>query len=187
MAKNICQCGCGMQTTISTRTDVRWGSVKGEPRRYRVGHSRRSSPVEYVVDDKTGCWNWQRYRNSKGYGQTMFMGKLWLAHRVAYVKKHGEIPDGLNVLHRCDNRRCVNPSHLWAGTQAENIADCVVKGRKAVGGSHGRAKLTDDMVREIKSTEWGNMTRSQIADLYGVSRPTISRILLGTHWRNIQC
>lgn len=77
-----------------------------------------------------GCIEWTGSKNPDGYGNFWAFGKVCGAHRVAYVLAFGEIPDGLHILHRCDNPSCVNPAHLFTGTHAENMQDMYAKGRK---------------------------------------------------------
>lgn len=120
------------------------------------------------VDVSGECWVWLGCRNHRGYGLFGVNGKCRSAHRVAYEIAHGIIPDGLFVLHRCDNPACVRPDHLWLGTHADNMNDRNVKGRTAKGERHAArihpermprgekhylAKLTDTQVRFIREQE----------------------------------
>jgi hypothetical protein len=95
------------------------------------------------VQKGPGCWLWTAYRNRDGYGQFRVGGRMSKAHRVSWMLHFGPIPGGLDVLHRCDNPDCVNPSHLWLGTDADHTADKVAKGRQSrqKGEMHGQAKL----------------------------------------------
>jgi hypothetical protein len=84
-----------------------------------------------------GCWEWQASKRATGYGQFAYLGKPSVkAHRVAWMLNRGLIPDGVCVLHRCDNPGCVRPSHLFLGTQEDNIRDREVKGRSPTGDAH---------------------------------------------------
>jgi hypothetical protein len=84
--------------------------------------------TQHTVLD-TPCVEWTKFRLERGYGLQKFHGKTRLAHRVAWMLAHGEIPDGLCVLHRCDNPPCINIDHLFLGTHADNVADKMAKGR----------------------------------------------------------
>jgi len=145
--------------------------------------------------DKSGgpdaCWPWMAGRNKGGYGQIRAGGlssgqvRVVRAHRVAWELAHGDIPDGLCVCHRCDNRPCVNPAHLFLGTHTDNIRDRHTKGRSArqPGEAHGGAKLTAaEVVAIMASTE----PMSVVAARYAVCRQTISNIRNGKNWTHLR-
>lgn len=119
-----------------------------------------------------------------GYGDFWLNGDMVLAHRAAYELLVGPIPDGMRVLHRCDNPPCVNPEHLWVGTDADNVADMVRKGRnRSVRGEAApRAKLNDAAVRAIRATPERAVT---LARRYGVAESTISAVRHRVNWKHV--
>ena len=88
------------------------------------------SLFEKINITPSGCWKWQGAVDSHGYGRTRYNGKLTSAHRAAYEYMHKEIPEGMHVLHRCDNPPCINPAHLFLGTHQDNMDDMAAKGRR---------------------------------------------------------
>lgn len=127
-------------------------------------------------DDK--CWEWQSWITKDGYGQFCHVGRPRLAHRMSWVLSFGDIPDGKCVLHRCDNRRCVRPSHLFLGTKQDNNLDKAIKGRSLIGEKNPNCRFSDQDVKRIKVMS-NSMTRSGIARIFGTDASTISRIVLG--------
>jgi len=126
-----------------------------------------------------GCSEYQGYRTSKGYGLRSRNGKINGAHRHAWEEAYGPIPESMQVLHRCDNRACVNPRHLFLGTNADNMEDRNTKGRQAKGERMGASKLTEADVLEIFEDR---RPLRAIAGDYGVSHKTIFNIKKGLTW-----
>ena len=120
------------------------------------------------------CWIWNGPKNKKGYGKIGINGRVYLTHRVACRIAHGPIPRGLYVLHACDNRPCCNPKHLSVGTQQDNMNDAVARGRRTRGEAHALARLTREQVIAIRENR--TLSNRQLANIYGSSRGTISRI-----------
>lgn len=140
------------------------------------------------VERGNGCWLWSGHRSADGYGKLTIGRSAQLAHRVSWQLHHGPIPAGLRVLHRCDNPPCVNPDHLFLGTQADNVRDMHAKNRarKALWMASPFAKLTDDDVRAIRREYAGRRVSQQsLATRFGVSQHLVSRIVRGTLWRHV--
>jgi hypothetical protein len=130
------------------------------------------------------CWEWTASRTTFGYGQINIDHKPQRAHRVAWELAHGPIPDGLCVLHSCDNPPCVNPAHLRIGTDAENIVDMWSRERRTRsprlrGEAHGRAKLTDAQVAAIRERFAAGESQSALGREYGVSQSQVHLIVRG--------
>lgn len=134
-----------------------------------------------------GCWTWTGTRTSRGYGQFGFQGEAHRAHRFSFVLHFGSLPDGLDVLHKCDNGLCVRPDHLFAGTHADNMADKAQKGRAArqYGEAHGRARLTSSQVIAIRDAYAKGVNQYQLAAAYGIAQRTVSAIIRRKAWPHI--
>jgi hypothetical protein len=136
--------------------------------------------------DAESCWNWIAGTDLDGYGllkmgsrkTKRYSGK---ASRLSYALAYGPIPDGKNVCHRCDNPKCVNPAHLFLGSTLDNIRDMDAKGRRrpVKGEAHGRHKLSDAQVQEIRTALANGVTGYRLAPMYGVSHQHISKIKHG--------
>lgn len=119
------------------------------------------------------------------YGQYKLRGAKFYSHRLAYELAYGKIPEGWVVRHKCDNRTCINPLHLEVGTHQDNMDDRNTRRRQAHGQGHGLAKLTDEVVRDIKQRLAAKQTGRSIAKLHGVHESTVSMIKRGHYWRHI--
>ncbi len=138
---------------------------------------------KWQLDAATGCHVWIAATDTFGYGRIAIGDRRQgLTHRVSWELSRGQIPDGLCVLHRCDNPPCVNPEHLFLGTHTDNARDRSNKGRSMHGSGHVDAKLSEADVVEILRSALRNC---DLAEHYGVSRPQISRIRHRVDWRHV--
>lgn len=122
-----------------------------------------------------GCWIWMRSLNQRGYGQMSFEGYPTSAHRVSYQVFRGEIPEGKHVLHTCDVRVCVNPDHLYLGTDVENCRDRMVRGRHKKP-PVTKLNLTEEQIREIRQS---SERYSVLGRRYGICGATCKKVKLG--------
>lgn len=135
-----------------------------------------------------GCTEWTGYRNKCGYGlfrSGQGPSSVRSAHRFAYEQAHGPIPDGMIIMHSCDNPACVNSDHLSAGSPSENMADRNQKGRQARGVTHHSSKLIDRDIRVIRQLFAARMRVNDIARLFSVSPATVSHIKTNRTWRHV--
>lgn len=143
------------------------------------------------VEKGDGCWNYQGATFSSGYGAFYYDGQNVGAHRFSFLVAHGQPTPGLFVCHRCDNKRCVRPDHLFEGTPKQNYDDADSKGRlttarrnRARGEMAGSARLATAQVRQIRAS-WPAETRRALAARFGVSKGTIDAIVYGRTWRHV--
>lgn len=140
------------------------------------------------VRSEDECWEWKASKGKWLYGNFRIDSKTFLAHRVAYMLKNGEIPSEMLVCHSCDNPGCCNPKHLWLGTNYDNMQDMFKKGRRpaAKGSRNGSAKLKEEDVLQIRNMRSQGCTCTDISKIYGVSIGTISHIATGRNWKGLE-
>ena len=133
------------------------------------------------------CWEWQGGKTPDGYGKAGHKHRNYLAHRLAWELTFGPIPEGLQVLHRCDNPPCCNPAHLFLGTHADNMRDMAAKSRRdSHGEKNNRAKLTVKQVLEIRERYIPDGSRNSVlAAEYGVCAATIGNVGKRETWRSV--
>ncbi len=139
--------------------------------------SKRGFEELYEVDEGTGCWVWTGTKYADGYGLFRCLRQDMLAHRFSWWMHNGVIPDGLYVLHHCNNPSCVNPEHLFLGTAKDRARNMQHKG-----GNHSNAKLSKADVDEIKKLLETGYTGASIAQQFNISASVISKIKTGKHW-----
>ena len=157
-SKNLC-------TTHYTRMR-RFGSTEPPKGAHRTPEQRFLAKVIKSSE----CWGWDGPKNAAGYGVVSSPSGNILAHRLSYV------------CHKCDNRACTNPAHLFLGTQQDNITDMISKGRSPLGSKNGLSKLTEVTVEAIRNDRRPNAV---LGTMYGVSAATISRVRRGILWAHV--
>jgi hypothetical protein len=148
----------------------------------------KNGPVPAHMPHLGPCWLWTGGHTSAGYGNFRLSAEDGndQAHRVMYLLERGVIPDGLWVLHHCDNRPCVNPDHLFLGTRQDNSDDMVAKGRSVRGERNPRHRLTAAIVLRLRQRhQAGGASWTQWAAEYGVTATTIQQAVLGRTWKHL--
>jgi len=141
--------------------------------------------LRYTVDQDTGCWIWNGVKDGGGYGRVHYIKYGFRsAHRLSYNTYKGTIPENVCVCHKCDVRSCVNPDHLFLGTNIDNLKDRDSKGRQAKGINNGTSKLVEKEVLEIRKLK-GHMRQIDIAKLYNIHTDTVYRIWIGRTWKHL--
>ena len=151
------------------------------------------------VNKNGDCWEWDSCMRS-GYGAFKLNGKSVSAHRISWIMANGDIPDGMGILHKCNNRCCVNPAHLYVGTQKDNVRDAIAIGAhkmftavdaikayrsRPIGSRVGPSKLTENDVRKIRTLRDGGLTYRKIAGFYGIDHTTVISLIKGETWGHV--
>lgn len=190
-----CERGGKLRRAMCDGHYARWQKgQRGETlaRPLRPLRKRTDDPHVYFwtrVDRSGGpdaCWEWQGAKQATGYGNLQIDGRSVRAHRLAWSLAHGPVPDGMLVCHRCDNRPCCNPAHLFLGTHAENLADMAAKGRSSRGSHRPATTLTVKDVRGIRARVAAGEPRSAVARDHGISNSAVSMIVRRKTWKHVR-
>ena len=143
-----------------------------------------------LINGSNECIEWKGTIKSNGYGQFKTLKQKWVhSHRYSYELFIGKIAENMCVLHKCDNRRCINPRHLWLGTKKVNTQDMINKNRRIIfplkGERNGMSKLKEQDIKYIRESYSSNNNCTKLSNIYGVSISTIDRIVHNITWRNI--
>lgn len=186
--------GCTRQVIVKSRgwCDThycRWkrhGTLERTDAKSDTADGRLNRHGWVVVE--TGCWEWSGYRDQDGYGRVTWNDSAVPSHRLAYETWVGPIPEGLFILHSCDNPPCINPDHLSPGTAKENAQDRDSRNRSNVlrGAASPNSKLTEKDVIDIRRKyAAGGVRQIELASEYGVGQMQVSRIIRGERWSHV--
>jgi len=145
---------------------------------------RKANPIDFIYCDETNCWNVISHKpNKKGYIPIRVYGHgVKQMHRFVFESFYGPIENNLHVLHKCDNRKCINPEHLFLGSNYDNVQDRNTKNRQAKGEKNGRSKLNTAQVKIIRNTY---RDTKRLAAQFGVCERTIQDARVGKNWKHI--
>ena len=136
------------------------------------------------------CWEWLGPKDRYGYGRCSFNGGRWRSHQVSFRIFKGPIPNGHQINHHCDNRICVRPTHIYSGTQLENIGDMLQRERNVAhkGEKHSQASISEAQAKAImRLIEADRLSHAEIAKFIGCSRNVVANISCGRRWTHLSC
>lgn len=141
--------------------------------------------MSFTIKGKKNCWEWVNANVKNGYGIVEYDKKKMSAHRLSFLFHKGEIPEHQDVCHSCDNRRCVNPEHLFLGSRAVNMQDSLKKGRFPVGENSVQSKITEKDVKEIRKMREKKIKYKEISCIYGITEQSICDLVKRRTWKHV--
>lgn len=189
----LSSCQIGKLHHTNDYTIVRILRKEGVVLRSRVEAGRKSLDFRFwrkiYKNEETGCWEWTRSLTSTGYGSAYHNGKMIGAHVLSYILHTGkEIPENHEICHICDNRKCVNPDHLFVGTHKDNMRDMKSKGRQNLpkGEKASNAKLTKEQAQSIIEMNKQGVSQRELARRHGLNYNTIYALIKGKTWKDLK-
>ena len=176
---------------IASEIDCHWGTVQSWIHEHNIP-TRETKPFlerfwDRVDKRENGCWEWTGGVTKRGYGTIGLKNRKYKAHRLSYKIHFDEDISELQINHHCDNRICVNPDHIYAGSHQDNMDDATERNRFPKGSDHTNAKLNECQVKEIKMKYEPYVTsQNDLAEMYDVSSTTIQEIIEGKRWEHVE-
>lgn len=190
----LCKCDCGKKKIIDG-DHLRFGKIKTCNSKNNFHRKEREKNTVFrlkkliIINPETSCWEWKGHIPKTGYPRIVYKGKATTASRVCWMLCNGRIRKGLYVLHKCDNPKCINPGHLFLGTQKQNVRDMIEKGRagyeKRIGMNHSQVQLTDDQVISIRHKAKSGIDFKTLAVEYNTTSSNIYNIVTGKTWKHL--
>ena len=143
---------------------------------------------KFIPEPNSGCWLWfGALHNKLGYGSFRYLGNTVKAHRASWLIYNGKIEENKCVLHKCDNPFCVNPKHLFIGTQQDNISDMKAKGRAkgVVGSRHHNSKINEEQVIQIRNLSKNGVKFKELLTMFDIKKSMLSYVLNRTFWKHV--
>lgn len=138
------------------------------------------------IQNANGCWEWKGFRLKTGYGKFSYKRKSYLAHRISWYLFNGPIPDYLCVCHKCDNPPCINPEHLFLGTQVDNIQDMIKKNRRDFKGENAPyRKLSSNQVLKIRELIQNGVKQKEICRIFDITQGHVASIKYRRCWKEL--
>lgn len=187
----ICICNCGIEKKIYKHIllSQKFKSCECQKNKIYLEYldTIRNRIIGSIKISDKSCWEWQKSKSKQGYGQCGFLGKVHLAHRISWKVFNGDLYPNILVLHKCDNPSCVNPEHLFLGTDKDNVMDSILKNRfhRAKGEQHHFSKYSTAQIREARLLKEKGLTYRVISEKTGIALKSLSGIINRKAWKSV--